>query len=429
MDHRPPFALTSPSPEPSMAHRRGSLEVLLRDAQGAPLRDTEVTVEQRSHAFAFGCHGFEFLPEDPEDITNVSAASQDPARMEEQWRALFTTATVPVYWSLFEPQEGSPATDRLAAGARWFAERGIRVKGHPLVWHTLAPTWLRGRDLDEVEKTLRARITREVGQLAGAIDCWDAINEVVIMPVFTQEPNAITELSRTLGRIGMIRLAFEQAREANPRATLLLNDFDLSTAYDTLIEGVLEAGIELDAIGLQSHMHQGYWGEEKTLGILERFSRYGLPLHLTETTLVSGDLMPPEIVDLNDHQVDSWPSTPEGEARQADELVRHYRTLLSHPSVEAVTYWGLFDRGAWLGAPAGLVREDGSPKPSYEALHNLIRGEWWTGPHQVRTDGDGRARLEGWFGEYAVHLPGGRVEVVELNAPAPQSFPQTMPHS
>ena len=29
--------------------------------------------------------------------------------------------------------------------------------------------------------------------------------------------------------------------------------------------------------------------------------------------------MPPEIVDLNDYQVESWPSTPEGEARQADE--------------------------------------------------------------------------------------------------------------
>ena len=39
----------------------------------------------------------------------------------------------------------------------------------------------------------------------------------------------------------------------------------MSTAYECLIEGVLEAGIQVDAIGLQSHMHQGYWGEEKTL--------------------------------------------------------------------------------------------------------------------------------------------------------------------
>ncbi len=113
----------------------------------------------------------------------------------------------------------------------------------------------------------------------------------------------------------------------------MLNDFNMSAAYEHLIEDCLAAGIRIDAIGLQSHMHQGYWGEEKTLDVLERFSRFGLPLHFSETTLVSGHLMPPEIVDLNDYQVPSWPSTPDGEARQAEEMVRHYRTLVGHPAV------------------------------------------------------------------------------------------------
>ena len=45
--------------------------------------------------------------------------------------------------------------------------------------------------------------------------------------------------------------------------------------------------------------------------------------------------------------------------------------------------------GAWLGAPVGLVRADGSPKPSYDALHGLIKGEWWLAPTTLRTDGDG----------------------------------------
>jgi hypothetical protein len=40
----------------------------------------------------------------------------------------------------------------------------------------------------------------------------------------------------------------------------------------------------------------------------------------TETTLVSGRLMPPEIVDLNDYQVEKWPTTPE-EERQASETI------------------------------------------------------------------------------------------------------------
>lgn len=211
------------------------------------------------------------------------------------------------------------------------------------------------------------------------------------MPVFDNEAeqNAVTRLCRRLGRIPMVRLAFDEARRADPGMTLVLNDFDMSTAYECLVEGVLEAGIRVDAIGLQSHMHQGYWGEERMLAVLDRFSRYGLPLHITETTLLSGELMPPEIEDLNDYQVPSWPSTPAGEARQADQVVRHYRTLLSHPSVEAVNYWGLTDEGAWLGAPVGLVRSDGTKKPSYDALHGLVKDEWWLAETTVRTDGEG----------------------------------------
>ncbi|WP_369831253.1 hypothetical protein [Cryobacterium sp. Y50] len=48
---------------------------------------------------------------------------------------------------------------------------------------------------------------------------------------------------------------------------------------------------------------------------------------------------------------------------------------MSHPSVEAITYWGITDAGAWLGAPIGLVRADGTPKPSCQALHGLVKGE------------------------------------------------------
>jgi GH35 family endo-1,4-beta-xylanase len=108
---------------------------------------------------------------------------------------------------------------------------------------------------------------------------------------------------------------------------LVLNDFDLSPDYERVIEECLDAGIRIDALGLQTHMHQGFRGEEQIWEILERFSRFELPLQMTETTLLSGDLMPADIVDLNDYQVEHWPSTPEGEARQADELVRH---LLGH---------------------------------------------------------------------------------------------------
>jgi endo-1,4-beta-xylanase len=398
---------------PTLAHRFGEVSVIVLDADGQPLSDREVIVEQRAHTFLFGNIGFDFIPvaneeTDPPRSAFGGASPDRAAQIADLWFDLFNMATLPFYWGGFEPQRGQPDTARLHRAAQWFVDHGCQVKGHPLVWHTLTADWLREMSTDDVAAAVRARIRREVTDFADVVHMWDAINEAVIMPVFRNERhrNAISRLAWERGRIATVRLAFEEARATYPAATLVLNDFDMSTAYECLIEGALAAGIQVDALGLQSHMHQGYWGEEKTLEILERFSRFGLPIHMTETTLVSGELMPPEIDDLNDYRIGSWPSTPAGEERQADEIVRHYRTLLSHPSVRAITYWGLSDDGAWLGAPSGLVRADGTRKPAYEALHDLVKREWWFHPTTLRTDSAGRVEVRGFLGDYLLHCDG-----------------------
>ncbi len=215
----------------------------------------------------------------------------------------------------------------------------------------------------------------------------------------------MTRICKEYGRIPTIKAMFEAAREVNPTATLLINDFDVSSAYDILVEGCLEAGIKFDAIGIQSHMHQGWWGVEKTLKVLENFERFNLPIHFTETTLVSGHLMPPEIVDLNDYQVTDWPSTSEGEERQAEQTIQHYKMLFAHPLVEGITWWDSSD-GGWLNAPAGLLRKDGSTKPAYEELMKLIRGEWWMHLATFTTDDHGQATVHGYPGEYRLSCQG-----------------------
>lgn len=399
--------------DPDIARHRTADVTLTVHADGRPAADRTLTVAQRDHRFLFGNIGFEFI-----DLANGGSTDQQP--LADLWLDLFNAATLPFYWGQFEPVRGRPDTERLLTTARWFKDRGCVVKGHPLAWHSVGAEWLLGLSNEDIVAAQRDRITREVTDFAGVIDSWDVINEVVIMPVFDRYDNGLTRICRDMGRIPLIRMVFDAARAANPRATLLLNDFDLSTAYECLIEGVLEAGVHIDALGLQTHMHQGYWGEEKTLDVLDRFARYGLPLHFTETTLVSGELMPPEIVDLNDHQVPSWPSTPDGEERQADEVVRHYKTLLSHPSVEAITYWGLTD-GGWLGAPGGFVRVDGTPKPSYQALHGLVKGDWWLPPTTLTTDSAGQVRFTGFLGGYEVSSAD-RSATFTLDRPGPTTM-------
>ena len=414
----------SVTPDPALGHRIAEAVVTVVDQEGQPVANADVTVAQRRHAFLFGCIGFDLIAYANGDAeTGESRAYSfggDPASQPEElarlWLELFNFATLPFYWGNFEPERGRPDTRRLLTAARWFADRGCMVKGHPLAWHTVTAPWLLDLSNEEILAAQLARIRREVSDFAGGIDMWDVINEVVIMPVFDKYDNGITRICREFGRIATVRAVFDEARAANSRATLLLNDFDMSTAYECLIEGCLEAGVRIDALGLQSHMHQGYWGEEKTLAVLDRFARYGLPIHFTESTLVSGHLMPPDIEDLNDYQVPEWPSTPDGEARQADEVVRHYRTLLSHPAVEAVTYWGLSDAGAWLGAPVGFVRPDGTPKPSYEAMRDLVKGEWWLKETTVRSDHAGRLPVRGFLGDYDVAV-GSACGTLRLDAP------------
>ena len=267
---------------PEYAHRMNRANLRLVGRDGEPLRGTAVSVEQVRHAFQFGNIGFDFIAlanggAESGRPTSFGGASPDLCRLVDLWFDLFNTVTLPFYWRDFEPDPGQPDTTRLLRAARWFGDRGCIVKGHPLVWHTLAPRRLLDLPPAEVEAAVRTRITREVTGFSDVISVWDAINEAMIMPVFQKEANAITPLAQRLGRVGMVRLAFETARAANPGATLILNDFDMSADYEHLIEACLEAGISIDGIGLQSHMHQGYWGEAKTLSVLDGSRASGCP--------------------------------------------------------------------------------------------------------------------------------------------------------
>jgi len=280
----------------------------------------------------------------------------------------------------------------------------VALKGHPLCWHTVSAKWLMEKSDEEVLENQLGRIRREVNAFKDHIHMWDVINEVVIMPIFTAEDNAITRLCAKMGRVPLVKAVFDMARATDPNATLLLNDFNTSDKYKELIADCLAADVPIDVIGIQSHQHQGFWGLEKLHEVLERFEGFGKPIHFTENTFVSGDLMPPHIIDLNDWKVPEWPTTPEGEDRQARDFLAMIDTLFAHPQVEAFTNWDFCD-GAWLGAPAGLVRLDGSHKPSYDAMKQRIWQDWHTDV-TLMTDENGEVTVEGFRGGYQLTVDG-----------------------
>lgn len=394
-----------------ISHRKVSKKIRFLDASGAPIANQSIKVTQTNHKFLFGCGAFEFLPYVMSQDEKLDVPGGGPFASREQleeltssWLEIFNYGTLPFYWGRFEPEEGKPQTEQLMKTALFLQSKNVKVKGHPLCWHTVCADWLMKYDNKTIMEKQLARIDREVKGFKGVIDMWDVINEVVIMPIFDKYDNAVTRLCKEKGRVRLIKEVFDRAHADNPEAVLLLNDFNTTTSYEILIDGCLNAGVPISAIGIQSHQHQGYWGKEKLEEVLSRFDHFGLPIHFTENTLISGDIMPAYIEDLNDWQVPEWPSTPEGEERQAREIEEMYRILFSHPLVEAITTWDFKD-GAWLRAPSGFLRLDNSRKPSFHMLKKLVKEEWWT-DEEVRTDAQGYATVSVFKGEYLLSFDG-----------------------
>ncbi|MBQ0001617.1 MAG: endo-1,4-beta-xylanase [Clostridiales bacterium] len=393
-------------------HRKATQKIQFVNENGQVLANTDVQMKLVNHEFLFGCGAFDSLPAtSSEDLGNVDFYQDKVVSKKEfyidrvnKFLDVFNYGTIPFYWGGFEPQEGEPLTDSRMRAAKYLQEHGVRVKGHPLCWHTACANWLMEYDNATILQKQLDRIHRDVTKFRGVVDMWDVINEVVIMPVYDRYDNAITRICKDLGRVRLVKEVFDAAKAANPDATLLINDFNLSESYRILIDGCLNAGVPISAIGIQTHQHQGYRGREWLEDVLDRFSFFGLPLHFTENTLVSGEIMPAHIVDLNDYQVDEWPSTPEGEERQRQEWREMYEILFEHPLVEAVTGWDFAD-GAWLHAPSGLIREDNSPKPSYFEVKKLAHEEWHT-EGTLHTDENGVAELAGFRGDYLITAEG-----------------------
>ena len=378
------------------AHRKSACTLTLLDQQGNPMPGRKMHARLTKHEFKFGCNIFwasgMFDPKLPTE------RREHLQRMWDSWSALFNFGTLPFYQGQYELKEGVTREAAILKTAKFLDEHGIALKGHPLCWHTVSAKWLMEKSDEEVLENQLYRIRREVGAFKDYIHMWDVINEVVIMPIFTAEENAITRLCAKIGRVPLVKAVFDMARQTDPNATLLLNDFNTSEKYKELITDCLEAGVDIDVIGIQSHQHQGFWGLDKLHEVLERFEKFGLPMHFTENTFVSGDLMPEHIVDQNDWQVPEWPSTPAGEDRQARDFLSMMDTLFAHPQVEAFIEWDFYD-GAWLGAPAGLVRLDGSHKPAYDAVKQRITQDWHT-RETLMTDEDGWVTVTGFRGEY-----------------------------
>lgn len=367
-------------------HRMGDMVLELVGPDGEGLKEGLIVhIEQVQHEFLFGCNIFKL---------GRCKTAQDNAAYAKYYSELFNFATLPFYWWAYS-NEGGRNNDKLTDEvAKWCVEHAITTKGHPLAWNFYDPRRL-PEDTSEVMSMQFDRIARCVKRFEGKIDMWDVVNEATAYDrakCLEQAPK-LTAGIKKMGVGGYLRTAFERAKKSNKDATLIINDYRHDQAYvdKVLKELIGEKGKPMfDAIGIQSHMHGKYWGAKKTWDVCEKYSDFGVPIHFTETTIVSGP-----------KTSKGWDTTAEGEEKQARDAIEFYTVLFSHPAVEAITWWDFSDHGAWQKAPAGFLRKDMTPKPMYHALKKLIKSKWWT-KTDVKTTTEGAAGFRGFYGKYRV---------------------------
>jgi endo-1,4-beta-xylanase len=148
--------------------RTADATVTILRPDGKPLANQKVVVSQRNHKFLFGTTGSSVIALANDE---VSGAAKEKAQQHNQHLLeLFNFVTLPFYWGRFEPTRGKPDTQRIKNVAKWFVDRGVVVKGHRLVWHTVCADWLMPLSIDEIIETQRQRIVREVCDFAGLTD-------------------------------------------------------------------------------------------------------------------------------------------------------------------------------------------------------------------------------------------------------------------
>ena len=371
-------------------HRKGTLKIKVLDSSGKPVNGAVVNVEQNSHEFLFGCNIFKW----------GRCRNEDENKMyNDRYAALFNFATLGYYWSFYERERGYPHHEYAKQVAEWCKTNNIATKGHPLAWNHSDAGWFKDVDADELFRLQLARINDCVKTMSGLIDCWDVVNEVTHFDRETQSA-LHTAMWKKVGKIEFTKACFVEARKAGPNARLLINDYRTDAEYVKVIEQLVDAdGKRLyDVIGIQSHMHGGVWSNVQIWDTCERFAKFGVPLHFTELTILSGQS------GWEDNMKGKpWPSTLEGEEKQKDDVLRVYTMLFSHPSVEAITWWDFSDQGAWQNAPAGFLRNDMSPKPAYDALLEQINNRWTT-KVQLKTDTSGIASVRAFRGAYTIRI-------------------------
>jgi endo-1,4-beta-xylanase len=203
---------------------------------------------------------------------------------------------------------------------------------------------------------MKTHISTVVGHYKGKVDAWDVVNEAI-------EDDGSWRKTKFYEIIGedYLKLAFQFAREADPDAELLYNDYSMfhkgrRDAVVTMVKNFQEEGIPIDGIGMQMH----YGLDNLPLNRIEEsiiaFGSTGLQVHVTEldiSVLPFPDWRVGAEVSANfayQHKMNPYQDglTDSASVALHDAYLNLFNLLLKHEDIiKRVTTWGIVDQQSW----------------------------------------------------------------------------------
>jgi endo-1,4-beta-xylanase len=363
--------------------RKADMSVQVLDKSGKPVAGADVSLRQTRQAFGFGSA-----------VVAQKLTGPGNDRYKQLTAELFNFAVFEnnLKWPPLAGDWGGGWSLDVAMKANdWLVQRGIRTRGHVLVWPSFKNSPRSLKALEKEPAKLRAAIAQHVTELAtatrGKLVHWDVLNE----------PFDNHDFMDLLGQDVMVDW-FKLARAADPSAKLFINDYAILSGgggdtghrehYEKTIELLLEKGAPIDGIGMQGHFGGSLTGPEDMLKILDRFAKLGKQIWITEYD-----------VDVEDEQL-------------AGQFTRDfYTTLFSHPAVGGILMWGFWDGAHWhKNAP--LYRQDWSLKPAGEAYRELVLATWRSNL-RGKSDAAGAFKARAFLGSYEITVAhGGKTKTV-----------------
>jgi endo-1,4-beta-xylanase len=279
----------------------------------------------------------------------------------------YVTAEYEMKWDPIERTRGAEDFGAADAIVNYALSRGMRVKGHALVWHQAVPSWVNGLAAADLRVELERHIRSVAAHFRGRVVDWDVVNEAV------DDASGGLRDSMFRQKLGdrYIADAFRIAREADPQARLFYNDYSgegLGTKSDAiyaLVSGLKAQGVPIDGVGLQMHIRAAAPPPESSVAAnMRRLAALGLRVNISEMDVRVGDM---------------GGGTPANLEAQKAVYRSMVAVCVAEPACDGVTFWGFTDAHSWIynqyGADAPLLFDaQYAPKPAfYGVLDALMR--------------------------------------------------------